>query len=231
VTGFTWASRRRLLKAIGTIPWSVLGDRWFLTLTYPGEYPHDGRTVKAHLKAFRKRVERRYGRLSVCVWKLEFQKRGAPHLHMLLPAAALGALDEFQQWCSAVWFEIVGSGDLRHLAAGTNVQLAVTDCARYFSYALNEKGYQEQVPAGFVNCGRFWGIWGFRPEWAGALLTEGEYITLRRTARAWSRSKGRDVRPGSRWAGSWYLTDNPRGAFVLMQIVRVLDRDVSALLI
>jgi hypothetical protein len=51
------------------------------------------------------------------IWKLELQDRGAPHFHLLifglryLPAALLARR----------WYEIVGSGDVNHLSAGTSV--------------------------------------------------------------------------------------------------------------
>jgi hypothetical protein len=231
VTGFSWASRRRLLRAIGAIQWGAVGSRWFLTLTYPAVFPTDGRECKRHLDIFRRRLCRKYGRPLVLVWKMEFQRRGAVHFHILLPAVAGVALVDFQRWCSQAWYEVVQSGDAAHLLAGTNVQEAVSDCSRYMAYALKEKDSQNDVPPEFTNPGRFWGIWGFRPEWCGALLTEKEFVSLRRVVSAWSRSKGRRVNVRSRYQGSWYLTDNPNGGLVLAQLVRVLDRDVRPLLL
>lgn len=58
-----------------------------ITLTYPGcweDVVPDGETLKAHLNAFFRRYERAWGRRLICFWKLEFQRRGAPHLHIMM---------------------------------------------------------------------------------------------------------------------------------------------------
>ena len=99
-------------------------------------------------------------------------------------------LKDFQKWVSRAWFKIAGGGNEAHLRAGTNVVESTSDCARYFAYMLKEKGRQNTVPEGFGDAGRFWGVWGYRAEWHGALLSEDEFVTLRRTVRAWERSKG-----------------------------------------
>jgi len=46
VTEFTRASRRGLVKTAGALRWSLLGERVLITLTYPGEFPSNGRLVK-----------------------------------------------------------------------------------------------------------------------------------------------------------------------------------------
>jgi hypothetical protein len=56
-----------------------------LTLTYPGDWlavAPNGEAVKRHLAALAKRYERVWGEPLVCIWKLEFQARGAPHFHL-----------------------------------------------------------------------------------------------------------------------------------------------------
>lgn len=52
---------------------------------------------------------------------LEFQDRGAPHYHILIT----GILD--RQELSRMWYDIVNSGDPRHLQAGTSIQFIVDD--------------------------------------------------------------------------------------------------------
>jgi hypothetical protein len=265
VYGFSWESRRRLLKAIAAIPWAVLGEKWFVTLTYPALFPADGPTCKAHLKAFRKRLVRRYGKQMALVWKMEFQKRGAVHFHLLMqkPSGLFldgvgrkDSLQQFQAWCSEAWASIVapwhvaagGSEQDRdnHLLAGTSVQESSSDCGRYFAYVLKEKEVQNSVPDGFEDPGRFWGIWGFRPEWSGVLLSRDEYVQLRRTIIKWQKSKGfvRDAeghlwrkaghyapKVRGRFTSTWYLTDDRSGFLVLAQLVRALPgRDLLPLL-
>ena len=58
-------------------------DMWkaFITLTYPENFPLNGREVKAHLNAFLQYLRRK--RIK-SVWILEFQLRGAPHYHIIV---------------------------------------------------------------------------------------------------------------------------------------------------
>lgn len=91
-------------------------DIWkvFITLTYPENYPCDGREVKAHLNAFLQWLRRQSIKY---IWVLEFQERGAPHYHII----ASDFIDKNE--LSNKWYQIVGSGDERHLKAGTQIQL------------------------------------------------------------------------------------------------------------
>lgn len=71
----------------GALPWEMLGKRpVMVTLTYPGDWQQwvpDARTLVRHREALKERWRRKYG-MPVGVWVVEFQKRGAPHLHMYL---------------------------------------------------------------------------------------------------------------------------------------------------
>src|SRR5215211_4304915 len=63
VRGFTRASRRNLLRRLASINRSTFrafkGRMIFVTLTYPHEYPEDPELCKRHLKALRKRLQRK----------------------------------------------------------------------------------------------------------------------------------------------------------------------------
>jgi hypothetical protein len=83
IMGFSRASRRNLIWKMGQIDREKAGLPLFATLTYGREWPSDGRVVKDQLHAFHKRLARRYAG-SCDVWKMELQKRGAPHFHMML---------------------------------------------------------------------------------------------------------------------------------------------------
>lgn len=77
VTGISRRAASRLIKK------GVAGrGRAMLTLTYPSDFP-DAFTAKSHLRAFLKRLFRKFPRIGV-LWRLEFQKRGAPHFHLLI---------------------------------------------------------------------------------------------------------------------------------------------------
>jgi hypothetical protein len=154
IKGFSAASRKRLIELMASINRSAV--RWmplFVTLTYPAIWPDDPKVWKEHLDTFLKRVERKYVGLSA-VWKLEFQQRAAPHFHIIL----FGARWLDAHWVARAWYAAVGSGDHRHLQAGTEVK-RVRSWRGVMSYASKylAKKTQENIPA-FP--GRFWGIFG-----------------------------------------------------------------------
>lgn len=142
-----------------------------VTLTYPGEWRSvagDGLAVKRHMKAFYRRLGRYFSARGApgwsALWFLEFQRRGAPHLHLILWRVGLdhGERREFRRWVAVAWSEIVGHADsverARHLRAGTRVeQMRV----KHFGYAVKyaQKCEQKLVPDGFSSVGRFWGLW------------------------------------------------------------------------
>jgi hypothetical protein len=123
-----------------------------VTLTYPGEFSTDGKVVKKHLKAILRWL--RAKGLSG-LWWLEFQSRGAPHFHIYLT----GRVDKDD--LSRKWYDIVGSGDIRHLRAGTNVQtIQKPHAVAAYAAKYARKQQQKDVPAAYEDVGRFWGLFG-----------------------------------------------------------------------
>jgi len=123
-----------------------------LTVTYPSEFPADGRIVKKHLNKLLGCLRpTNYSYL----WFLEFQRRGAPHIHLLL-SQRVGTND--LRWISKRWYKIVGSEDPKHLAAGTNWEnVRAADGAKRYAIKYASKPEQKTVPAEYSNVGRFWG--------------------------------------------------------------------------
>jgi hypothetical protein len=178
-----------------------------MTVTYPGDWlpvAPNGREVKRHLKMLRKRYERAWGEPLRCVWKLEFQHRGAPHVHFLM-APPHGEVDgqQFRQWLSRTWAEVVAHPDAeeyrRHLLAGTAIDyvegMKAADprrIATYFSKhsQFKAKEYQHRVPDEWaesgVSVGRFWGYWGLEVATAVVELGQAEATVAARTMRRWA---------------------------------------------
>ena len=105
-----------------------------VTLTYPYEYPTDGKASKEHLRRFLQELQREWKRdtdwkgvrqLHSSFWFLEFQERGAPHYHIFTnwPIS--------KEWVSERWYDIVNSEDVRHLHAGTTHRTAPYGARRY----------------------------------------------------------------------------------------------------
>lgn len=146
-------SRDRLL-------WAVRNEqaplRVLFTVTYPAEFPNDGRLVKAHWAALRHRLRRR-DHEQVGYWCLEWQKRGAAHLHAVCSSEVPKA------WLAEAWYNVVGSGDPRHLQAGTRVErIRGEDGAARYMAKYAAKREQKTVPPGYREVGRLWGRWGPR---------------------------------------------------------------------
>jgi len=127
------------------------------TLKYPRVWPGDPGACKDHLKAFRKRLQRRFGKFPV-IWRLGIQRRGAWHFHLLLfvPASA-GSLVELRRFLSTSWYEICGGVSDDHLRHGAHVRVEQS-WGQAASYVERYVAKQEVFPAG-VRTGRVWGCW------------------------------------------------------------------------
>lgn len=64
--------------------------------------------------------------------------------------------DRFTEWLSRNWYDVVGTGDLRHYNAGTNVKV-LTSKREVFFYVSKYMGKEEDEDG--CECpGRFWGV-------------------------------------------------------------------------
>ena len=185
-----------------------------LTLTYPGDWEAvapDGASVKRHMVLWRKRFQREYGEPARYIWKLEFQRRGAPHIHLwMAPPISPGRSGRgFAQWLSDTWAQIVDHPDpeqkARHRLAGTaiDVRNGLKACdpkrlAIYFTKHSSpnldgDKEYQHIVPDLWRQPGRgpgrFWGVYGLKKAIAVVEVTQDTYLAARRIIRRWSRSQ------------------------------------------
>lgn len=221
---FSDKSRRRLAKACASVAWGSF-PFLFVTLTYSGEFPMDGRISAGHLRAFRERWQRRYG-MPLAVWKREFQRRGAVHFHLAILAPEGVPMVEVRRWVTASWSEIVGA------PSRTAVEVMRKPPVAYFSchgqHGRDRKDYQNVVPEGFTNPGRFWGFWNLAPQWDEFDLTSREFVQARRILRAWARSKGRrQHRNGGRVQGQWFRSRNRPAYLLVADVMRALPLALS----
>ncbi|OHR24737.1 hypothetical protein HMPREF2787_08765 [Corynebacterium sp. HMSC061H03] len=189
-------SRTRMISTFSELDWNAFleqpGKVAMATLTYPGDWQAvapDSKTVYAHLNRLRLQFQRDWGREMLSVWKREFQRRGAPHYHLLMvvpegtctvknPVTSEKVQVDFTGWLAATWARIVAadqsSGErARHLVAGTGLHYTRQSFASprhasfYFSkYAAKnasgaEKEYQNRAPAQWIESGASVGrFWG-----------------------------------------------------------------------
>lgn len=154
-------SRNRFLKFLLSIDYKQMGNPLFYTLTYPKSYPENPQDWKSHLSAMVRRLKRKYP--GVCgTWRLEPQKRGAPHFSGFLWGCDELTTELGKRWFSRQWFEIVDSGDDKHLLAGTGIskELMIETRIYYLAkyQAKSEKGGDKQEFKYPV--GRYWGCFG-----------------------------------------------------------------------
>ena len=194
VKGFSRASRRNLLRCLASINRdafrSFKGRLFFVTLTYPAEFPEDPEVCKMHLKAFRKRLQREYGAYAA-FWRLGIQRRGAWHFHLLLFAGpSVGRVKELRTFVSSCWYEICGEVSEGHLRAGTRVE-AVKKWRQATSYAELYMAKEEVFPKR-LETGRIWGIWNeelLPVRWETVEVSLREAYKIRRVYRKLARGR------------------------------------------
>lgn len=157
ITEFSKASRRRILRLVATLKRTEIS--MFVTLTYPDDFERNPRIVKTHLDKFFKRLLRKFPN-AIILWRMEpkVRKSGvsageiAPHFHLLIWNVEYKKLRE---WIPLNWYEVVGSGDERHLDAGTSVEPVKSSRGVMFYTAKYICKSDSYIMPGW---GRYWGV-------------------------------------------------------------------------
>ena len=210
VVGFSRGSRSRLMQRMASLPRERLCMPWFVTLTYPAVYPDDPAVWTAHRRAFLRRLYYEYGTCAV-IWRLEPQRRGAPHFHLMvfsdkpmaIPLTGRPGLwwGDLSQW----WYDIVGSNDPWHAIHGVRDVQRVRSWNGVMSYASKYLAKESEIKLP----GRQWGI-----EYKALLLIRLVRITMpskawyacRRALFALERARsGSRLRAMGHHAGMWRM--------------------------
>lgn len=211
IVEFSRKSRKRMLDLVHQIRNVNDHQLWFITLTYPGHFTSTAKQVKDHLRALTERLRRKYPTMGF-IWRLELKRRlsGAsqgyvvPHYHLVL--FGVGAKHKFlREWLSEAWYEIVGSGDVDHLNAGTNVRRC-----KSLQHVVNYVSkYAAKCDDDYDEFERSWGRrWGVRGE-IDAIhlhtikLSRREYTHFHRLMRRWLKSVSHGHAERYRSFGSW----------------------------
>lgn len=224
VSGFSGKSRSRMLALVSSLNRQILPI--FVTLTYDDEWDNDPLAWKSDLDTFGKWLLRAYPQ-SCFIWKLEPQKRGAPHFHLLVYGIP------FLPWQAVAvrWVEIVNQCRLpknfpvekgrlgaaayrrwvvnnienydvmNHLLAGVRVEAIRSRNGVMCYCSKNYMGKECELPAGWEKVGRFWGVIG-RKNLPRSKVEEIEFSReafskVRRVARRWFAAKGMRRRSGN----------------------------------
>lgn len=148
----------------------------FVTLTYGLQYPISGRETKSDLNRFLVNFRRVYPGESY-IWVMEFQKRGAPHFHIMTTVPLSENPRKHRRAIAEMWVRaVLGKGDREYcdLATLQKVNLRARmmavhehesqikelwskDGAVWYIAKYATKLHQKEVPEQFRSVGRFWG--------------------------------------------------------------------------
>lgn len=222
VKGMSAKSCSRARQALAAIPDSAILAAYLVTLTYPGlQNPEavpdvaEWKLYKKQRKRFCDELLRRWG--AGAFWSLEFQKRGAPHYHLIVFGIPPESYGEFIAWVAAVWNRIIKGGS-DHLKAGTRVEVPKS--------AAGARGYLTQYMTKAdqrleeTEVGRYWGLSNraaiptapLRVEELterGAIVAARvarKYVQAKRKASAWERLRRRAVELGASQPWGWWVS-------------------------
>lgn len=152
VTGFSKASRWRLLKTLAVVRW---GRSRMITLTYPS-WVGVGVLEKnqSHLRAFVERWYRHYGYRPSFIWKKEYTKADVIHFHLLQPQARWH--DDFIAFVSRSWAEILAT-DRQGLVEKTATKVEFARTSRKAMSYVSKYIAKEQGDLPTYHRGRLWG--------------------------------------------------------------------------
>jgi len=151
VTAFSKKSRRRLLEYLARTEKDT-STKVFLTLTYPSNMT-DSMRGKAHLRAFLERVRRRWPQ-AACIWRIEYQERGAVHFHLLFFGLPYWKADNIRQ----VWGEIIGERNpWIHIATCRSRKKTIFYVSKYIAKTPSTAEVSlSNLP--YLHEGRHWGV-------------------------------------------------------------------------
>jgi hypothetical protein len=117
ITAWSKKSRANLIRRMSSTDWRPM-LAWsaapMVTTSYPGPwtaFAPTRRHVARHLEAFKESYRRAFCRDAgvpvMGAWKIEYQRRGAPHLHILLPIPPGMTLHAYRAWVRETWHRII----------------------------------------------------------------------------------------------------------------------------
>jgi hypothetical protein len=231
IRGFSKASRRRLTDRLMRVPWRDVAQTdkhasqaraVLVTLTYPREFPQDARVYHRHLDNFHRSLsyvkQNRYG----AIWRLEFQRRGAAHFHILFVFQEPVDIARYRVWCRRTWYRVVASGDPQHRVHGADVRAVYekrSSAGALMRYLIKYLGKEDPEER---ESGRCWGCWGnlaSEVRAAVVFVTYESWVEFCRRVRGWGKRSGflRKV------AEPWGIRLFTYGADWLMQMCAGID--------
>lgn len=204
VQAFSARSRSRLLQSFAQTDFRGFeGRSLFVTLTYHHEWGEVGCEWKADLKEWERRIRRKYPHV-LTWWRLELQRRGAPHFHCLV----FGLDESAKAFLKQSWLDVAEACcKWCHLYMARVDKLASWEQVRNYCSKYCAK-VEELTPE---HPGRYWGILN-RSQRTVRLqsveVSEQEAFRMRRIFKRLIRAANGYHKPGGSRSGVWVRCSN-----------------------
>lgn len=165
IRGFSRASRKRMIDGLAS--WkNMTSNCFFITLTYHEEWGEHFSAWKRDIDVIVKRMKREFPTIGG-VWKLEFQRRGAPHFHLIVCAEEFKTRELLMDWFTKAWGEIAHENSIYQGEYATRVDKitgqrhAMHYAAKYMSKETPQAIDEETGEIlGNIATGRCWAFFG-----------------------------------------------------------------------
>lgn len=161
ITRFSSQSRLRMLKLLAKINLNAYEDIYFASITYSKSFPTNPKLIKRYFKNFQERLKYYLPQVKF-VWRLEIQKRGAPHYHLILlfPKKIKGnGKDKLKRLFNKIWVEFLKQNDEWSFKYGAKIQ-AMYNYKQLFYYVSKYAAKEEEINTEKYT-GRRWGYSDF----------------------------------------------------------------------
>lgn len=192
ITRFSKSSRRTLWKVLSRIQFKKLHHGFFITLTYHDNFPVEKEKFKADIKYYLDRLKHVFPEIRY-LWKLEFQKRGAPHFHLMTFFPKYYKIEDYSIFFLCIrksWFDRSGCSCVSCMKRAVDIR----PISSYRSASSYLGKYMAKVDDDLIIDfpGRFWGKSADLPIQEEILirLTSDEFLRVRSLAKRLLKSRG-----------------------------------------
>jgi len=182
VAEFSRNSRKRLIRLFASVNMTTLSPPVFITLTYHHGHKKNPRIAVKHLNTWLQHIRNRVPRFFY-IWRLELQKRGAPHFHIICFFEKGNLLledDAFISDLERAWHRIADPKSRAHRKFGFKKE-SLSSYKKAFAY-LSKYVAKESNETKFKFTGRRWGKSANLPvnPLFSLCLTEDVYLNIRK---------------------------------------------------
>ena len=179
--GFSASSRRRIKRLLACVNWDTLPPAHFVTLTYHDVPPDWLARFRAFLQVLRRED-------TVYLWRVELQRRGAPHFHLILWSNA-DTIDHLR----TRWHDIANPESRHHRLHGFDSSRlgSYRSACAYLRKYITKVDDREWIAETELAGRRVWGASRTLPINARVKfdITESGYVLLKRISRRLLRAR------------------------------------------